>query len=66
MELGTSWSLLFGILVLDVIRAIWVSVPSSQWKVDRLKIRIADLSHGAFTALTGGHLDPPGQFDISW
>ncbi|KAL9104867.1 MAG: hypothetical protein Q9163_000253 [Psora crenata] len=25
-----------------------------------------DLSHGAFQALTGGNLDPPGQIDISW
>lgn len=25
-----------------------------------------DLSHGAFQALTGGALDPPGQFNIEW
>ncbi|KAL8838703.1 MAG: hypothetical protein Q9176_004943 [Flavoplaca citrina] len=25
-----------------------------------------DLSHGAFQALTGGSLDPPGRFDIKW
>ncbi|KAL8899532.1 MAG: hypothetical protein Q9207_006158 [Kuettlingeria erythrocarpa] len=25
-----------------------------------------DLSHGAFQALTGGALDPPGQFEIEW
>ncbi len=25
-----------------------------------------DLSHGAFQALTGGNLDPPGQFNIDW
>ncbi|KAI4117135.1 MAG: hypothetical protein LQ338_007603 [Usnochroma carphineum] len=25
-----------------------------------------DLSHGAFQALTGGNLDPPGQFNIEW
>ncbi|MCJ1271477.1 hypothetical protein MMC22_011378, partial [Lobaria immixta] len=25
-----------------------------------------DLSHGAFQALTGGNLDPPGQFNIKW
>ncbi|KAL8857202.1 MAG: hypothetical protein Q9178_006257 [Gyalolechia marmorata] len=25
-----------------------------------------DLSHGAFMALTGGALDPPGQFNIEW
>ncbi|KAK0507659.1 hypothetical protein JMJ35_009548 [Cladonia borealis] len=25
-----------------------------------------DLSQGAFKALTGGNLDPPGQIDISW
>lgn len=25
-----------------------------------------DLSTGAFEALTGGQLDPPGQFSIEW
>jgi len=25
-----------------------------------------DLSHGAFQALTGGKLDPPGKINISW
>jgi hypothetical protein len=25
-----------------------------------------DLSEGAFKALTGGHLDPPGTFNIVW
>ena len=25
-----------------------------------------DLSHGAFQALTGGNLDPPGEFNINW
>ncbi|KAI8624328.1 RlpA-like double-psi beta-barrel-protein domain-containing protein-containing protein [Xylariaceae sp. FL1651] len=25
-----------------------------------------DLSTGAFKALTGGHLDPPGEFNIVW
>ena len=25
-----------------------------------------DLSEGAFEALTGGNLDPPGEFDIVW
>ncbi|MCJ1462894.1 hypothetical protein MMC07_001498 [Pseudocyphellaria aurata] len=25
-----------------------------------------DLSHGAFQALTGGNLDPPGTFNIDW
>ncbi|KAL6717261.1 hypothetical protein ACLMJK_005176 [Lecanora helva] len=25
-----------------------------------------DLSHGAFQALTGGNLDPPGEFSITW
>ena len=25
-----------------------------------------DLSVGAFEALTGGNLDPPGTFDITW
>ncbi|EMR70039.1 putative barwin-like endoglucanase protein [Eutypa lata UCREL1] len=25
-----------------------------------------DLSTGAFEALTGGNLDPPGQFNINW
>ena len=41
-------------------------MPFSQLRVDRLNIRFADLSHGAFKALTGGRLDPPGQIDISW
>ena len=27
---------------------------------------VLDLSHGAFQALTGGHLDPPGEINISW
>lgn len=27
---------------------------------------ILDLSHGAFQALTGGNLDPPGEINISW
>lgn len=25
-----------------------------------------DLSEGAFKGLTGGHLDPPGEFNIQW
>lgn len=25
-----------------------------------------DLSHGAFQAMTGGKLDPPGKINISW
>lgn len=25
-----------------------------------------DLSTGAFMALTGGQLDPPGEFNIQW
>ncbi|KAI3323418.1 RlpA-like double-psi beta-barrel-protein domain-containing protein-containing protein [Xylariaceae sp. AK1471] len=25
-----------------------------------------DLSTGAFSSLTGGHLDPPGEFNIRW
>lgn len=28
--------------------------------------RRKDLSHVAFQALTGGSLDPPGQFNIEW
>ena len=29
-------------------------------------ITCTDLSQGAFTALTGGNLDPPGEINISW
>ena len=27
---------------------------------------LLDLSEGAFKALTGGNLDPPGEFNICW
>lgn len=29
-------------------------------------MRSLDLSQGAFKALTGGKMDPPGQFIIEW
>ncbi|KAL8676109.1 MAG: hypothetical protein Q9186_007342 [Xanthomendoza sp. 1 TL-2023] len=38
------------------------------WCKKRLLKRycMIDLSHGTFQALTGGALDPPGQFNIDW
>lgn len=35
-----------------------------KWGLTR--IWLPDLSHGAFQALTGGALDPPGVFNIRW
>ena len=31
-----------------------------------LTFLLLDLSEGAFEALTGGSLDPPGEFNIAW
>ena len=40
---------------------------SDVWKGrDTVLMKGQDLSHGAFEALTGGNLDPPGEIDISW
>ena len=72
MGLESRSRLLLLILVLAVTRIILVSdtlfsafYPHLSYDAIMLTSHL-DLSEGAFKGLTGGHLDPPGQFNIVW